>query len=202
MSFCIFTYYTKNTPYVQEAKKLQKDCKKLGVPFVKASVNPQGSWVENTMIKPKVILKALQTTKYDCLVWIDADGRLKSYPSLFDKFDKNGVNFGVFQMGSKSRITSGTIFMRNNNRVRAFVQDWEELCRISHERLGDQHCLRALIDMNGYKIYKIKYKPLPYSYCYIYDDSLRQLAPKIPKLEGEPVILHTQASRKYRGRKL
>jgi len=41
---------------------------------------------------------------------------------------------------------------------------------------------------------------LPYSYCYVFDDSLRNLAPEIPPLEGDAVIVHTQASRKNKGR--
>ena len=199
MSFNIFTYYTKNTPYKEEALSLKKDCKQFGVPFSCAVVKSQGKWVENTMIKPKIILKGLSSSKHDCMIWIDADARLKSYPSLFDKLDQLGVDFAVFQMGSKSRITSGTIFMRNNKRVKAFIKDWMLLCKNTTIRLGDQHCLRDLINMGGYNTHKIVYKPLPYSYCFIFDDSLRQLAPHIPPLQGNPVVVHTQASRRYRG---
>jgi len=202
MSFSIFTFYTKNTPYEEEAKRLTKDCMKIGVPITVLKVSSTGSWVENTMLKPKMILKALERTDYDCLVWVDADARMQLYPYFFEKLDRDGTDFSVFQMGSKSRVTSGTIFMRNNDKVKEFVSQWMHVAEKSKERLGDQHALRHLIKKCGYKKFNIKYKPLPYTYCYIFDDSLRHLAPNIKPLNGPAVILHTQASRKYRNKKL
>ena len=204
MSFEVFTFYTTNTPYEAEAELLQQDCKRLNIPFRKAATTSTGRWVENTMLKPSIILSELLRAKdeFDCIVWVDADARINSYPQVFADYDKEGIDFSVFQMGSRSRITSGTIFMRNNSSVQNFLRDWCTECYMSEERLGDQHSLRSLIRKKGYERYNINYKALPYSYCYIFDDSLRLLSPEIPPLKSDPVIVHTQASRKYRNKKL
>jgi len=202
VSFRIFTYYTENTPYEQEADNLQRDCERLKIAFEKFAVPSTGEWVENTMIKPTQISVALDCFSSSNIVWIDADARIKSYPHIFDEYENDGIDFSVFQMGSQKRVTSGTIFMRNVPKVREFIHDWRLECRQCMDRIGDQHCLRKLIKREGYKKYDIKYRSLPYSYCYIFDDSLRRLAPNIPPLEGEPVVVHTQASRKYRNKKL
>lgn len=198
MSFSILTYYTKNTPYEEEAKRLKEDCKHFNIPINILKPKSCGSWVENTMIKPKMILTMMKKLKEDCLIWLDADARIRIYPHFFRKLDQEGYDFSVFQMGKKSRITSGTIFLRNNKKVQSFVKRWKDICETTKDRRGDQHCLRELIKRESYKKYNIKYISLPYSYCYIFDDSLRTLAPSIKPLDEDPVIVHTQASRKYR----
>lgn len=202
MSFTIFSFYTISTPYSREIQNLQKDCKNLSIPFMKVGTQPTGKWVENTMLKPSLILKAMDKCKTEVLVWVDADARIKSYPTFFDELEKEKIDFSVFQMGSQSRITSGTIFMRVCPKIRTLLEAWAWMCKTSKERLGDQHELRKVIKRGAYKQIGLKYKALPYSYCFIFDDSLRNLSPSISPLEGDPVILHTQASRRYKGKML
>jgi len=199
MNFRLLSYYTQNTLYEEEIQKLRNDCKQLSVPLTITSTMSVGSWVENTMRKPYMILRAWDEIPTKAIVWVDADARIKKYPSYFDELYLDNIDFSVFQMGSQSRITSGTIYMKKSPHVKKFIERWWELCQIDKERLGDQHTLRKLIKNEGYAKYNIKYRPLPYEYCYIYDDSLRKLAPNInPILNEDVVVLHTQASRKVK----
>jgi hypothetical protein len=149
------------------------------------------------MVKPKIILQDWEELSYfyNNLIWIDADARLNSYPKYFSELSLEEIDFSVFQMGSIARVTSGTIFIKLSPKMKSFVSEWEIACRNSKERKGDQHCLRKLIEGGTYKRLGIKYKSLPYSYCFIFDDTLRKLEPSIPQLKEDPVITHEQASR-------
>lgn len=195
--FVIVSAYTKKTNYENIIKNLEQDCKKFEVPFHKIGYESTGSWVENTMLKPKIILQDWDELSYfyKNLIWIDADARLTKYPKYFSELESEGRDFSIFQMGSFHRVTSGTIFIRLNEKMKSFVSQWENKCKTTTERKGDQHSLRQIIADGIYSTLMVNYKPLPYSYCYVFDDSLRKLSPSIPKLEGEPIVLHTQASR-------
>jgi hypothetical protein len=195
--FVIVSAYTKRTNYENIIKSLKGDCEKHNIPFSSIGYDPTGSWVENTMLKPKLILQNWDGLSYfyKNLIWIDADARIESFPKYFIELDKQQIDFSIFRMGAFSRVTSGTIFFRLNDKMKEFVTIWNKECLESKERNGDQHCLRNIIAKGIYGKLKVLHKDLPYSYCYVYDDSLRRLSKDIPKLKGNPVIKHMQASR-------
>lgn len=195
--FVIVSAYTKDTNYAKIIKNLESDCLKLKIPYHFIEYNSVGVWVENTMLKPKIILSDWEELKYfyKNLIWIDADARINSYPKYFSELNDQQKDFSVFQMGSISRVTSGTIFIRLNDKMKEFVESWRDICQTTKQRLGDQQCLRELISKGIYQKLNINYKSLPYSYCYIFDDTLRKLEPKIEPLTGIPVVCHMQASR-------
>lgn len=199
-NFLIFSAYTKDTNYENIIINLKNDCARLQIPFISLEYASTGSWVENTMLKPKNILDIWDTAskQFKYIIWIDADARVLSYPKYFSTLIEEDIDFSVFQMGSISRVTSGTIFIKLSDKMREFVEAWLKICQTSKERRGDQHSLRQLIASDIYQIKKIKYTSLPYSYCYVFDDTLRKLEPTIAPLTGEPVIRHEQASRDKR----
>lgn len=201
--FVIVSAYTKNTNYEKIINNLKGDCQKLDIAFHSIAYDTTGVWVENTMLKPFIILKDWDqlSTKYKNLIWIDADARILQYPKYFMELSNDQIDFSVFQMGSIARVTSGTIFIKLTDKMKGFVQEWNEVCHITKDRKGDQQCLRVLIGSKVYSRLNIKYKPLPYSYCYIFDDTLRKLEPSIPKLTEEPIIRHEQASRNQKNYK-
>lgn len=200
MNFCIFSFYTKDTPYEDEIQILESSCRNLKVPFFKRSIGSSGKWVNNTMYKPQLILEFMEQTKYESIVWIDADGILKSYPQLFLQYLSDKVDLSVFRMGSQSRVTSGTIYLSNNDRVKSFVDIWKTFCEKTTKPLGDQDCLRRILKKGYDKKFELKREDLPYSYCYVFDDSLRTIAPNIDPLDTSPVIIHNQASRRFKGK--
>jgi hypothetical protein len=194
--FIIVSAFTKKTNYENIIKNLEKDCLFLKVPHILLGYDTTGKWVENTMLKPFLLLGVLEKIKdYKNLIWIDADARLLSYPTYFGELDRTNVDLALFQMGSRTRVASGTIFIKNNNNMKIFLEKWWALCKNDKVRSGDQKCLRDLLKTKVCNELKIKYSNMPYSYCYIYDDTLRKLEPSIPKLNDTPVICHMQASR-------
>lgn len=198
MNFCVFSFYTKDTPYEDEIRILEASCKNLKVPFAKRSIGTSGKWVNNTMFKPQLILEFMEQTKYEAVIWIDADGVVKQYPQLFLQYLSDKVDFSVFRMGSRSRVTSGTIYLANNDRVKSFVSKWQEFCEKTKQPLGDQDCLRRIIKKGYVSEFELHREDLPYSYCYVFDDSLRMMSNEIPPLETSPVIIHNQASRRFK----
>jgi hypothetical protein len=198
MNFCVFSFYTENTPYEDEIHILETSCRNLKIPFQKSSIPSSGKWVNNTMHKPKLILEFMEKTKYDAVVWVDADGVFKEYPQLFVQYLSDKVDFAVFRMGSRYRVTSGTIYLANNDRVKSFVNTWKEFCEGTKKPLGDQACLRKIIKKGYVSEYQLKREDLPYSYCYVFDDSLRMLSDEIEPLQTSPVIIHNQASRRFK----
>jgi len=195
--FVVVSAFTKKTNYESIIKNLESDCKNLKIPYYFMGYESTGEWVENTMLKPSLILSAWGELKksYKNLIWIDADARINSYPKYFSRLTEEERDFSVFQMGSLSRVTSGTIFIRISDKMESFVKEWNKLCQEAKNRKGDQQCLRDLIASGIYDYLKINYISLPYSYCYIFDDTLRKLEPKIEPLEEPSVICHMQASR-------
>lgn len=195
--FVVVSAYTKNTNYENIIKNLKQDCLNLNIPNYFIGYGSTGSWVENTMLKPQLLLSVWKELSlfYKNLIWIDADARIMLPPKYFSELSNDNIDFSVFQMGSISRVTSGTIFIKMTEAMRIFINEWKNLCEVTDDRKGDQQCLRNLISCGMYDKLNIKYKPLPYAYCYIFDDVLRKLEPNIPPLTESPVVVHMQASR-------
>ena len=75
------TFYTPE--YKEEAKELELTCKQFNLPFFSYEKSSMGSWVHNCTMKAEVIQDALYLHKQPVL-WIDADGRYRSHPFIFD----------------------------------------------------------------------------------------------------------------------
>jgi hypothetical protein len=180
LRFKTIAFYTKDTPYEEEAKKLVQSAKKFGISVETASFPNQGEWVKNAALKPTFILGMME--KYlnqEWFLYVDVDARFRQYPSLFDTFVGD---LGVHYRRGKE-LLSGTIFIRNTLEMRAFVSSW-----ISHQRknpkVWDQKTLQYCVEYST-----IKVVDLPAGYTQIFDSMSRH---------GQPVIEHMQASRRYR----
>lgn len=178
--FKVISFYTGNGPYSKSAKRLAESCAALGIESDIERYEDRGSWVDNCNIKPEYIFRKLNED-VDCLVWIDADATVVSYPQLFAQ---TPVDFGVrAERGERSRtpvgreeiwlpenwpsdlesmwFNSGTLFLRKCADTIAMVQAWLDYSR-KMPRAWDQWSLqRAWADVEPITEW------LPLAYCQI-----------------------------------
>ena len=102
--FKVISFYTENGPYGEMSKKLIESCKRFEIDCDIEKYKDRSSWVDNCNIKPEFILKKLNED-VDCVVWIDCDARIMSYPYLF--LD-TPMDFGVRgELGARKKTPAG-----------------------------------------------------------------------------------------------
>jgi len=194
-------YFTEG-PYEEIAvTHVAESCKELNIThkLLLVGYKSKGSWNKNTAMKPKVILEALEMIAdgYD-LAFVDADATIEQYPALFDTIPKeydiafHTLNwndwYGYKTQTPRMEILSGTMFFRNNDKVKTLCKAWYNLAKKTN--VWEQQVLQNIIDNYDLKCYH-----LPIEYCYM-KTRPRGLEPLV---KTDPVILHHQASRKYKG---
>jgi hypothetical protein len=122
------------------------------------------------------------------IVYVDADAEFLAYPQLFETFKGD---IGVYEFdrtcyhtnnGPETEILSGTVFLRNCERVINVVKEWERECK-DNPKAWDQLSLEKVLDG--------RFTHLPGEYCKIFD--------RMQEVK-KPVIVHHQLSRKIRRR--
>lgn len=202
----IGTFVTKETPYEDVCKKYliksldyPKD-KRLKVKTFMLEIIPNlGNWNRNVAEKPAIILKQLEALSPEqCLVFVDADATFEQYPDLFDIIPENvDVAFHVLSWRKwygydcdTEELLSGTMFFRNNERVRRLCKEWHTEAVKSNE--WEQAVLSKLISkhiINGLQV-----QILPIEYCFM----VSRPGGLKPLVKCDPVILHHQKSRELK----
>ena len=185
----VIGYYTEKTLYERKAKTLINTLDLYKILYYIEAIDNLGSWYKNTNYKPTFIKRMLKKFSDSDIIYVDVDARFLRYPSLFD-----GLNCDIavhefdcsnWPRGKGTEVLSGTIFLRNNERVFNLVERWESECK-KNPKVWDQKSLEKILAGNFYR--------LPGEYCKIFG--------LMNKIES-PVIIHYQASRgvrKNRGR--
>ncbi len=191
----IVAYYTLNTPYENEAKKLIASLNKLGLNHDVVGVTNLGNWQANTRFKAKFMEDMLNKHIGKNLLYVDSDAIVHSRPVLFENYNADiAVRWQDFRW-RKNECLSGTIFMANNEKTRELCRRWQRI-NISegpNATTFEQWNLGNVIkemEAEG----KITSKNLPPEYTMIFD-SMRAMYPNIV-----PVIEHFQASRKLKNK--
>lgn len=174
------SFYTKKTGYEQEVKNLIFSLEVWGLNYKIGRIDSLGSWQKNTHYKAKFIRKMLDYCNTP-IVWVDADAVIKDRPVLFETLK---ADFACHLRGG-SELLSGTLYFANNDTVKSFVDDWIATNE-KHPDVWEQKNLQAVLPKWKDKI-NIFY--LPPEYCLIFD---------LMRKEGEPVIEHYQASRRFK----
>lgn len=191
----IVAYYTLNTPYEDEARKLIRSLNKLGLNHDVVGVTNLGNWQANTRFKAKFMEDMLNKHQGKNLLYIDSDAIVHSRPVLFQDYNADiAVRWQDFRW-RKNECLSGTIFMANNEKTRELCRRWQRI-NVSEgpgATTFEQWNLGTVIkemEAEG----KITTKNLPPEYTMIFD-SMRSMYPNVV-----PVIEHFQASRKLRNK--
>lgn len=187
--FLVIAYYTENTSYQSLAEKLKKSLQNFGLPHHIEAIRDQGSWEKNTHYKAYFIKKCLEDRNQD-LLYVDVDAIFKSYPSLIQSLSCDIAYRTEDFRWRKDEALSGTIFLRNNDKIKRFVDRWIEINeRTPAERMKPETWEQKNMQTAQREFTDLIYYNLPPEYTYIFDHT-RTMYPKIT-----PVIEHYQESR-------
>lgn len=198
------TFYTPE--YKEEARRLEETCKLFNLPFYSYEKKSKGSWVHNCTMKAEVIQDALYLHKQSVL-WIDADGRYKSHPTVFDSTQLYECDFGAYfipdvwnqprnvhlrpwglDRGNEA-LAGGTMFFNYTDKSFNLIDDWKKESKANPNR-WEQQSLQKIwdkYDREGLKTYFFNQ-----AYCKVFDC-------KWFEEEKQVVVEHTQASRRLKG---
>lgn len=193
----IVSFYTLNYKPVAE-KYLIPSLKKLSIEPYIICVPNLNNWKTATDYKATFVQECLNGFKED-IVWIDCDATVNYYPELFDNIPIE-YDIGVHYFDptlfyddiiKPPHVASGTIFIRNNEKIKILVNEWIENTKYTR---WEQMALQLAIEHNS----TIKNYNLPRSHCYI-NSQPNGKPPRV--IIEQPVIEHFQASREMRNKK-
>lgn len=162
-------------------------------------IKNRGNWADNSCQKPAIILEALNKYLKHNIVWVDVDAKIKGYPLLLGILNLyNDCDIAVHYLSwedhygrpsdkGKRELIDGTIYIRNNKKMREFIKKWKQ--NSTDKNINHQKVLERMLE----KRKDIKVYNLPREYCYIETTSFGK-KPAIPIKNS--VICHYQASRK------
>jgi len=189
----VVAYYTAGTAYKDEAQKLAETCRRFSLKYHIESISDFGSWKANVKYKPQFISHMLESTHLPVL-YVDADARFLRYPAQFEGFHNGWVDVGghIFQRTKDHPLEfmGGTLYFANNSKARAFLGEWiENVKRFSDDPYGD---MAGLMETLRSCPENVQFRDIMAEYCWI-EDAMRSQLP-----DAKPVILHTQASRRFK----
>jgi hypothetical protein len=158
----------------------------------------RGSWLNNIALKPEVIKMAMAESNQN-IFYLDADAELRRYPTLIDDIPLQ-ADFAFHILDHKTwygvesdrkEIFNGTLYLRNNNKVRLFINEWIQACK-AMPRLGEHYHFEQII-LKRPDLYKVYELPIEYAYITSLPDG------RLPLVKvADPVVCHYQASREWR----
>lgn len=193
------SYFTKNTPYEQVIEEfLIPSLKQFNLPYDIEEVEDRGDWVSNTAYKSKHLLNMLNKHQ-QAICFLDADAVVTQEPKLLLNLPPNfDIAFHLlnwyghwrnnWERTDNMHLLSGTMAINYTDKalslMEAFVKEAYD-CKSKYEQKVLQELVEDTSDLN------VEYLPAEYCCVLMQDNS-------IPKYIKDPVIIHTQCSRKYR----
>jgi hypothetical protein len=192
----IVSFYTVGTGYQLEVERLIASCATWGLRSDIVGIPSQGSWELNCAYKPFFLLEKLREWN-EPLLWVDADAEIVRSPSPLSCFDSDLALYTDPDLDPhhRSKVRSGTIFVNATPGGTELVKAWASEC---HRQLLDPHRTQEFWDQEALRNLTLRPSPpgrigsLPLAYVQIADH------PKDSALELWPIILHYQASRRWK----
>jgi len=182
----IVGYYTKDTPYELEYRKLIVSLEALGYEYDYAAIATLGSWQKNTQQKAQIIEMMLLKHKRPIL-YLDVDAVMVQPPVLCDDID---TPIAAVHFSDSGELLSGTVYFTPD--ALPTVSQWQALNEKYPETLPngqlawDQRTLKMAI-----KDTQCPFTELPQEYTWIVELTQR----RYPGLA--PVILHTRGALRF-----
>jgi len=146
----VIFYYTKNTPYVQEAEELVKTLELFNLEYIPYAIESTGSWVFNCGLKSKILLQALTDTKED-LLYLDADARVVKLPP-FEELIPTLPGIAWWDNPSRGReLNSSVLFLPNSYNTESMLLEWQQEQSKSPEE-WDQKVLQRIAPKHKHQV--------------------------------------------------
>jgi len=144
--FTTFYYdYDSTLYYKKSANTLKQTIEKLGGRILIHTPKLNGTYNDNCLLKPSIILETLKTQKQN-IIWIDADCVVNELPIEMDNIDYGMA--AVTRIHDMKTPHSALIFFKYCEEVISFVSDWVLRCNEKYQeakegsyRGGDHHLL-------------------------------------------------------------
>ncbi len=192
------SYYTKDTIYQDTINKyLIPSLKKLKLEYHIYDIETLGDWKSNAIQKPNILMKALNDFPDRDIIWQDADSEILREPDLLFNIPEEydiavhyinwKTHYGRETDEGKYEMLDGTVFWRNNKKVKIFIS---QLITLSTDKgIDHQKTMAKMLDdpeslMNVF--------PLPRTYSYL---SSKPDGSKPAIKIKDPIIIHYQSSR-------
>jgi len=183
----VVSFYTENTPYETEAFEMKESAHAVGLLDVNLfKVQSSGSWARNCQQKVEILIEACEVIK-EPFLYVDADARFVCPPYLMRGTLLSCYDLAVHYF-KQTELLSGTIWVNPTVHTRTLLDMWQEAC-YKAPGIWDQKALSDVLS----KYPAVDVFKLPPEYTWIFD-----LSPKFYGFNLEPVIVHYQASRKYK----
>jgi len=180
------SYYTRNSPYENEAKGLIRTLEKYGLEYRVDPLDNLGSWGKNCLQKAGFLLNYHKKESRP-LVWIDADARFIAMPTWFSQ-NPCDIAFRTVPYMDRHWLCSGTLYLGPSPKTHALLKNWVQECAKYKEQprsegLWDQVALQRALKKHP----NLNTRPLPDTYVRICHEERSE----------QDVIVHYQASNAY-----
>ena len=180
-NFTVVAFYTYDTPYEDEVRGLAKTCEEHGITLYTKGYVSQGSWVENCALKAEFLLHVITTQPGRRFVYLDADARIRKYPTLFDTLSCDMA----YHYRRNRELLTGTIYFEKTQTTLDVFTGWKQEQKRNPLK-WDQRTLQSVINRWERPLDVVL---LPLTYTQIFDAK---------EAKEEPIIEHMQASRAYK----
>ena len=189
----VVSFYTRDTPYEDEARRLKGSCDLFSIESEIDSIESSGSWEMNCAFKPLFLLKKLEEKKRP-LLWVDADAIfLEKLPKLEVFSSPFAVRLYNCPDTHPSRVVSSVVYVTAERESIEILKQWAQTCisllkEESRREVWDQDALRSVLFSKEFKgIWEV----FPEEFSVIEDHPDDAFA-------KDPILKQTQASRRYK----
>jgi hypothetical protein len=195
----VAAFYTIGTPYEAEAAELVKTLDRFGLKHDVRAYEHPGSWTKAGFLIPRCIGDVRQAHPGEDVLYLDADARVMKDPTPYCDSLKGKADVGLFYLdnsphhpGKDGReLCTGTTWWAATAAAADALDLWQTMCSQSVKPLEtDQTILQRILAaaLMGH----VSVAELPPEMCWMDTISAMHYG------EREPIIFHTQASRRHR----
>lgn len=191
----VISFYTIDTPYEDEAKRLEKSLRRLGIEYAIAGLPSLGSWVANCAQKARFIRDEFNTNGGD-FWWFDADAELAVQP---ERFDPEKVDIAI-ALRHGWDPASGSCFFGTSNTTARLIDLWTEYCE-TYPFVWDQlllgfalHNIRIVEPINVVQLSNAYIRKYKKGKITIFFKKLRELV----GIRPAPIVRQYQASQRLK----
>lgn len=162
--YIIICGFTPN--YAKDAKRLKQSLETFKLPYKFYPFKSRGSWLHNVQYKIDILIQGMNDNEGKDIIWIDADGVIKQYPAYFDEIIDDiafRVNFRNLKRTDVRGLSTGTMYLKNNNKVKNFLNEW----KIKTKKIGSTEQASLYEMVTDKQFYDLNIGTLPISYTIV-----------------------------------